>query len=240
MHQNSECLRVCKCNVCVGGWGGLFACWVGLLIKMYSTYKMGKKTHYLCLWATGVGMSRRAILDLKSSISQKAYTSSRDCGQVGASWWGKHALRGMITLEPNMVVTLKLKFTHSSVAKGDDHQNTEKQSECLTFFSWIWVELQSVYWTTRSRQHHSQSRPVFTPSSFLFLRCELLFFPCKMPVTHRDRDVTSSPWQLFPLWATFVVWDQMLHFPQNVFIKVLNLSGGKAHEVTVGLSQAGG
>lgn len=49
---------------------------------------MKKNNHYLCLWATGVRMSGRTISNLKSSISQKAYTLSRDCGQVGASWWG--------------------------------------------------------------------------------------------------------------------------------------------------------
>lgn len=41
----------------------------------------------------------------------KACTSSKDHGQVGASWWGGGAcLEEMITQQPNMVITLMLRF----------------------------------------------------------------------------------------------------------------------------------
>lgn len=41
----------------------------------------------------------------------KACTSSKDHGQVGASWWGGGTcLEEMITQQPNMVITLMLRF----------------------------------------------------------------------------------------------------------------------------------
>lgn len=102
-------------------------CSGGLLIKMYSVCKMGKK-HYLCLWATAVRMSRRVILNPKSSVSQKL-TLSRDRRQVGASWWGgKHAVR-VWSQWSQIRMSLWSRGSHTVQFEGD-HEILKKQSEC--------------------------------------------------------------------------------------------------------------
>lgn len=72
----------------------------------------------------------------------KACTSSKDHGQVGASWWGgKTCLEEMITQQPNMVITLMLRFmqlqyiTHSLniLKKKKSTIKDRKFQNCIEF-----------------------------------------------------------------------------------------------------------
>lgn len=62
----------------------LFACSDGLLIKLYSMYKMEKKKLSLLLGSGGTFEWEGYFGTEKLHIAE-AYTSSRDRGQVGAS-----------------------------------------------------------------------------------------------------------------------------------------------------------
>lgn len=93
-------------------WGDFVACSGGLLIIIYSLFKMGKKTHALRPWTTRGHMSGWAILGWKSCISHKLIPQAGIMAKwVPADGGNKHL--GMTTLQPNMVIP-KLKFTHSS------------------------------------------------------------------------------------------------------------------------------
>lgn len=114
-----HCILVC--------WGDLFACSGGLLIRMYSMYKMGGKKAYLCLWVTEVSMSGRAILDLKSSISQKLIPQAATVDKwVPADGENMHS--GYDHTAAKYGCHSKLKFTHSSITKEDDHHTNTKKA----------------------------------------------------------------------------------------------------------------
>lgn len=170
MHESCVCLGALFVNAmhtCVMG-GIYLHAQVDYLSKCTVCTKWGGK-NYLCPCVTGVCMSRRAILDLKSSISHKAYTSSGDCGQVGASWWGGNMHSG---------------YDHTAAkygchSKAEVHtqfnHKRERQPNAVFECVYIWILLYKVI----ARLIYTVLLPLWGMSCL---------FPWKVPVTHSGRD----------------------------------------------------
>lgn len=93
MHVNFACLSVLFVNAIHIRLPGWLIC-----VLRWTTYQnvqcvQNGKKHYLCLWATGVCMSGRAILDLKISISQKLIPRAGTVDKWVPADGGKHAPR---------------------------------------------------------------------------------------------------------------------------------------------------
>lgn len=163
-----QCVLVC--------WGDLFACSGGLLIKMYSMYKMGIFFN-LCLWVTGYVWVGGLFWTWKAPYRIKLIPRAGTVDKwVPADEWGNMHSGYDHTAAKYGCHSKAEVHTQFSHRRGQP-PNTEEAKWVLEIFSWIWVcmHLDSTV--------HSYSLPYLYPpppsslryeSPFFHARCQLL------------------------------------------------------------------